>query len=190
MAGHALSKTHQVTVLEARDRVGGRVWTLKGPSGRLTEGGAELIGYAHHLWMMLAAKFELGLSVLTSDDDSAAMGLELPLWLDGRLLDGKELEHVYNEMTKAYDHFCRTAVKQVTDPNQPWLARRREEERPAAAVGLDRRPGLQPPDQGGHGGRLGQQQRRADQGAELPRQPGPDRRLRRVRPLRRLLQFL
>ena len=33
MAGHCLSKTHEVTVLEARDRVGGRVWTLQGPAG-------------------------------------------------------------------------------------------------------------------------------------------------------------
>ena len=122
MAGHCLSKTHHVTVLEARDRVGGRVWTLSGAEGRLIEGGAELIGYSHHLWMMLAAKFELGLSVLTSDDDSASMGLELPLFLDGRLLTAAELEQTYNEMTTAYDAFCRKAVKEVTDPNRPWLS--------------------------------------------------------------------
>lgn len=118
-AAVTLSGEYQVTVLEARDRVGGRVWTLPGENGRLTEGGAELIGYAHTLWMAMANDFELGLSVLTSDDDSAAMGLELPLYLMGHMLSASELQTVYEEMDKIYDEMARKA-EVVTNTFAPW----------------------------------------------------------------------
>ena len=50
----------EVRVFEARDRVGGRVHTLRDFSaGRLIEGGAELIGLNHLLWIALAQMFGL-----------------------------------------------------------------------------------------------------------------------------------
>ena len=61
MAGYALANHCDVTMFEARERVGGRVWSKNKPSG-VVEAGGELIGYNHPLWLKLARQFELGLS--------------------------------------------------------------------------------------------------------------------------------
>src|SRR5882724_8016926 len=50
MAGYALSSHCQVTVFEARNRVGGRVWSKLKSSG-IVEAGGELIGFNHPLWL-------------------------------------------------------------------------------------------------------------------------------------------
>src|SRR4029453_17563885 len=75
MAGYALAGRCQVTVLEARDRFGGRVWS-KPRQGGLIEAGAELIGYNHPLWLKLARHFGLGLSVITQDGNFDALDLD------------------------------------------------------------------------------------------------------------------
>ena len=63
-AAYELSKKHKkVEVLEARDRVGGRVWTAALGGGLVSEHGAEWIG-AHHLHMRRLAK-ELGVLLET-----------------------------------------------------------------------------------------------------------------------------
>jgi hypothetical protein len=59
-----LAHDFKVVVLEARRRVGGRVHSVWDGTGRVTEAGGELIGYAHAFWMRLADHFRLGLSVL------------------------------------------------------------------------------------------------------------------------------
>jgi monoamine oxidase len=58
-----------VTVLEARDRWGGRVWTNRGSfvPKRNIEFGAELIGWNHAAWRGLAQSFGLGFAMLTGD---------------------------------------------------------------------------------------------------------------------------
>jgi monoamine oxidase len=75
-----------VTVVEP-GVVGGRVSsTTTLVPGRVLEAGAELIGTNHPLWMALAQHFGFALSVLSSEDNYAAAGLEMPMILDGRHL--------------------------------------------------------------------------------------------------------
>src|SRR5689334_21479923 len=51
----------EVTVLEARKRVGGRVLTFRDfVKGATIEGGGELIGSNHPAWMGYGKKFKLG----------------------------------------------------------------------------------------------------------------------------------
>jgi monoamine oxidase len=72
MAGGMLARHFDVTVFEARDRIGGRVWSQVDPSSkRVIEAGAELIGY-HPMWLALAKEFSLGFSRLTTEDHFAA----------------------------------------------------------------------------------------------------------------------
>src|SRR5262245_30384481 len=72
MAGYTLGDKFNVTIFEARDRVGGRVWSKSKSSG-IVEAGAELIGYNHPLWMLLGREFELGFSINTSDTNFDAL---------------------------------------------------------------------------------------------------------------------
>ncbi|MGH6983531.1 MAG: flavin monoamine oxidase family protein [Stellaceae bacterium] len=121
MAGFILANSHKVTVFEARPRVGGRVWSwIDGRSKQITEAGGEFIGYAHPLWMSLAEHFELGLSMITDDDDYAALNLEMPTHFDGRLLSAKTVERIYDEMTGAIALLSRDA-RSLIKPYRPWL---------------------------------------------------------------------
>ncbi|MDP3859813.1 MAG: FAD-dependent oxidoreductase [Stagnimonas sp.] len=123
MAGYSLSGSCNVTVLEARDRVGGRVWTqINSSANRAIEAGAELIGYNHPTWLMLAKQFDLGLTVLTSEDAFASMDLEMPLYLDGRLVSSNEAGQIYEEMEETLSRIC-TAAGELVDPYKPWEAR-------------------------------------------------------------------
>src|SRR4029078_3751561 len=57
-----VSAGYQVTVLEARDRVSGRVVSFDSfVPGRWVEGGGELIGSNHPTWMAYPKKFGLDL---------------------------------------------------------------------------------------------------------------------------------
>jgi monoamine oxidase len=124
MAGYALRRHCQVTVFEARSRVGGRVWSKTKSSG-IVEAGGELIGFNHPLWLNLAKDFQLGLSVNTSDDNFDALALKAPLYLDGKEPSEKELKQVYREMQTAINRISKKATK--VDPNQPWLAKNAKE---------------------------------------------------------------
>src|SRR5690348_12299178 len=78
----------EVQVFEARERVGGRVYSVADFSpGRVIEAGAELIGLNHPTWMAFAKHFGLGLSLITSEDNFGALGLEMPLHLNGQLIE-------------------------------------------------------------------------------------------------------
>jgi monoamine oxidase len=120
MAAHSLSRTCKVSVFEARDRVGGRVWThFRATSHRAIEAGGELIGYNHPTWLMLAKQFGLGLSVLTTEDSFTSLDMEMPLSLGGRSLSPKETKEIYNEMEPAIANICSEARK-VSDPYKCW----------------------------------------------------------------------
>lgn len=121
MAAYALRKVCDVTVFEARDRVGGRVWSQKKSSG-IVETGGELIGYAHPQWLTLAKKFGLGLSAVSTDANFDGLGLETPLFLDGKKLDEKDADKIYKDMTPAVNALCKQA-KVIEDPYHPWLAK-------------------------------------------------------------------
>jgi monoamine oxidase len=121
MAGYSLAGCCNVTIHEARNRVGGRVWS-KNENNRIIEAGGELIGYDHPLWLTLARNFGLGLSVLSSDANFDALRLESPLYLDGRKLSKPRMESIYEEMTAAFNKMSRQA-QGIKDPHRPWLAK-------------------------------------------------------------------
>lgn len=129
MAGSDLAPYCDVTVFEARDRFGGRVWSQSKSSG-IVEAGGELIGYNHPLWLHLAKRFELGLSVNTSDPNFDALNLDMPMYFDGKKLSDRTLKSIYDEMTDAFNRMSRRAA--TIDPRKPWRA--------ANAEKLDRTP--------------------------------------------------
>ena len=63
---------HDVVVLEARDRVGGRVWSHTFSDGQVAERGAEFIDGTHTAVLALAG--ELGLALTTRSNDIDAQG--------------------------------------------------------------------------------------------------------------------
>jgi len=120
MAGYALSNHCNVTVFEARARVGGRVWSKSRPGG-LVEAGGELIGYNHPLWLKLAKRFGLGLSLITQDTNFDALDLDMPLFLDGHKPSESQMERIYHEMDHAFKKISRQAAE--VDPRKPWRAK-------------------------------------------------------------------
>jgi monoamine oxidase len=84
-AHELLAAGYDVTVLEARDRVSGRVVSFENfVPGRIVEGGGELIGSNHPLWAAYAKKF--GLEFLEVPETDAAW----PVVIDGKLLTEEE----------------------------------------------------------------------------------------------------
>ena len=82
-----LAAGYDVTVLEARERVSGRVISFDDfIPGRIVEGGGELIGSNHRLWAAYAKKF--GLEFLEVPDSDA----DWPVVIDGKLLSEQEAE--------------------------------------------------------------------------------------------------
>jgi monoamine oxidase len=116
-----------VQLFEASDRVGGRVLSRTDiAAGRVIEAGAELIGLNHPLWLYLARRLGLGMSVLTPEDDYAAAGLEMTLYLDGRLVPPWEQETVYLELDALLKRMTADA-RAIPDPYRPWTAPRAAE---------------------------------------------------------------
>ena len=107
------SAGYDVTVFEARKRVGGRVLSLKElVPGKNVEGGAELLGSNHPLVLAYAAKF--GFEFLdVSDDDAPA-----PTILGGRKLTGDEVKSISAEIDAALAGMNADARAVVAD--EPW----------------------------------------------------------------------
>lgn len=111
---------NEVTLLEASPRVGGRVKSDRDfVAGRVIEAGAELIGANHPMWLELARSLGLGLSVITSDDQYSAAGLDVPFFIGGELLTEKSAEMLYKEMDQVMDWISIDADA-VDDPYAPW----------------------------------------------------------------------
>jgi monoamine oxidase len=115
---------YDVTVVEARNRVGGRVISFSDiVPGKNVEGGGELIGSNHPAWVGYAKQF--GLQFLDVGEEDA----EFPIVLNGKRLTGDESEALWEEMEKAFGAIVADA-KDI-DPDRPWTA--------ANADALDRR---------------------------------------------------
>jgi monoamine oxidase len=73
----------RVTVLEARNRVGGRVYTIRGTFGasQYAEGGAEFVAASHHALRAYARRFDLRLEQARSGPTAQHQGAA---YLDGR----------------------------------------------------------------------------------------------------------
>jgi monoamine oxidase len=106
-----------VVVLEARDRVGGRVEAVTLPDGRVVQMGGEVIGRAHHSYLELVA--ELGLTIEPSyvaDPGEMSWGLRegvvvgdaLPWMTDAERADLDRVEAAFS------------ALAATVDPADPW----------------------------------------------------------------------
>src|SRR3954451_14959068 len=87
-AAYELSRAGaDVTVLEARNRVGGRVISFTDLTpGAAVEGGAELIGTMHPSWLDSAQRFKRSCVKITEED------AEAPIVLNGRRLSNEASE--------------------------------------------------------------------------------------------------
>lgn len=108
------SKGYDVTVVEARDRLGGRVVTFTDfVKDKTVEGGGELIGKNHPTWMGYKERF--GLEFLdVSDEDE----FEMVFSIGGKRLTGEEAKKVYEEMEAALGKMNDDARK--IDADEPW----------------------------------------------------------------------
>lgn len=119
------SAGYDVTVIEARDRVGGRVLSFSDYiPGKNVEGGGELIGSNHPTWVAYKEKFNLGFLDVTEPED-----LEFPIMLGGKRLTPEESEALWEEFELAYPFM--TALAARINPDEPWTA--------DGAADLDRR---------------------------------------------------
>jgi monoamine oxidase len=105
-----------VTVIEARNRVGGRVISFKDlVPGAAMEGGAELVGTNHPIWLDYARRFKLKFVDITEED------AEAPIVLNGRRLKPAESEKLWEEMSAALSVLNADAAR-VPDAFAPWSA--------------------------------------------------------------------
>ena len=104
---------YSVTVFEASKRPGGRTITVNGIVKRHhMDGGAELIGSNHPLWLSYADQFHLGFSdVLESG--------EAPIVIGTKPLKPRTESKLLSEMNKAFS-FISAHAKRIIDPYAPW----------------------------------------------------------------------
>ncbi len=108
------SAGYKVTLIEARNRVGGRVLSFKDlVEGKNVEGGAELIGSNHPTWVAFKEKFGLEFLDVTEEEDSS-----MPVFLGGKMLSDEEVEKIYEEMEAAMNLLNPEAEK--IDAEEPW----------------------------------------------------------------------
>lgn len=108
------SQGFEVVVLEARNRVGGRVLSYGDfIRGKTVEGGGELVGSNHRHWLKYADKF--GLKFIENTDEE---GAHSPLMLKGKQLSRPEKERIITEMEHVYERLNRVAAQVNAD--KPW----------------------------------------------------------------------
>lgn len=108
-----LAAGYDVTVLEARNRVSGRVITFDDfVPGRFVEGGGELIGSNHPLWAAYAKKF--GLDFLEVPDTDG----DWPVVIDGKLLSEREAAPLWKGMDDILESINDDATPILADT--PW----------------------------------------------------------------------
>ena len=115
-AAYELSRAGaDVTVLEARNRVGGRVITFRDMvAGGTMEGGAELIGSNHAIWQQYRERFGLRLLDIADPEN-----IESPILLGGRRLTHQESDQLWEEMDAALNLMNADAAA-VPDPFAAW----------------------------------------------------------------------
>ena len=115
-AAYELSRAgYEVNVVEARNRVGGRVISFSElVPGKNVEGGGELIGSNHPAWLAYAKQFGLQFLEVSEED------LEAPIVLNGKKVTAEQSEQLWEEMERAFNTILADAAK--VDADQPWRA--------------------------------------------------------------------
>jgi monoamine oxidase len=115
-AAYELSRAgYQVTVVEARNRVGGRVISFSDlVAKKNVEGGGELIGSNHPAWIAYAKQFKLDFLDVGEED------LDFPIILKGKPVSAEESEKLWEEMEKVFNTIVADAAK--VDADEPWKA--------------------------------------------------------------------
>jgi monoamine oxidase len=104
-----------VVVLEARERVGGRVHSLSGViDAAAVEAGGEFVGANHPLWMASARQVGLALDPVTGEDAD----LETPLVLGGERVLPRDQEALWREVDALVADL--TKLAREVDPDAPW----------------------------------------------------------------------
>ncbi len=105
---------YDVTIIEARDRVGGRVLTFTDfVKDRVVEGGAELVGSNHPTWVAYQQKFGLEWLEMSGDEE-----FDTPVFVGGKLLTKDEVSEATNaagEIEKAFN-----AAAEGIIAERPW----------------------------------------------------------------------
>jgi monoamine oxidase len=112
--GHELAAAgYDVTVVEARERVGGRVLSRRDfVPGKSVEAGGELIGSNHPLWLAYAKSFGLSMMDVTEEEGLA------PFRFEGKLLNDTEQKALFEELVPAIQAITAQAVP--VDADEPW----------------------------------------------------------------------
>lgn len=113
-AAHELHAAgYDVTVFEARNRIGGRVLSFSDLVPRKNvEGGGELIGSNQPTWAAYKDKFKLEFLDVGQED------AEFPIVLDGKRLTADESEKLWEELEAALNRM--NADADAVDADQPW----------------------------------------------------------------------
>jgi len=115
-AHELLALGYDVTVVEARPRVGGRVLTFRDlVPGKHVEGGAELIGSNHAAWIAYAEKFALEFTDMGEDE------LAAPIVLGGKRLSEEEEGELW-EAIEGPIFASLNADSENVDADQPWTS--------------------------------------------------------------------
>ncbi|HET9369056.1 MAG TPA: NAD(P)/FAD-dependent oxidoreductase [Vicinamibacterales bacterium] len=114
-AGYELGKVgYDVTVVEARNRIGGRVISFSDlVPGKNVEGGGELIGSNHPTWVAYAKQFKLDFLDVSEED------AEAPIVINGKRLTSDESDELWEALEKTFNGMLGDAAK-VTDASEPW----------------------------------------------------------------------
>ena len=109
------SAGHDVRVVEARNRVSGRVLTFRDwIPGKTVEGGGELIGSNHPTWLAFAKTFGLTFRPIGEDDIS-----KRPVVLNGQPLDQAQKMALFEGMDRVVGALTKEAIQ--VDADRPWL---------------------------------------------------------------------
>lgn len=115
-----------VTLFEANDRLGGRVWSRRDlVPGKTIEAGAELIGSNHPLWLRLARSHGLNMIRVPTEQDCTRRGLRTRWRLGGSDLTDAERKAIERELAPAKRLLGREAA--TVDRLRPWISPRAAE---------------------------------------------------------------
>lgn len=116
------SAGYDVSIIEARNRAGGRVLSFNKSfnngfvPGRNVEGGAELIGSNHPTWVAYAKKFKLEWLEIKEAED-----IKYPVVIDGQKLDDEAASKLWEDMDAALKQM--DPLAEGVDADAPWTAK-------------------------------------------------------------------